>query len=949
MAVSAGRVEEDEEARGTGQDRERLLGIVRRLVQDLHPRRRAGLPVDLTSRLDRDLGIDSLGRSELLLRIERGFEVRLPEELLAEADTVGDLLTALEIAARQPVVSERRLPVPTAPDLPFVAETPEAARTLLQALDWHVAQHADRPHVTILKDEQRVEATLTYGDLAAGARAVACGLRARGVAVGDRVALMLPTGRDLFVSFFGALYAGAVPVTIYPPFRLTQLEEHMRRQAGILRNAGTRVLIVSRETKAAAALLELQVETLDAVATADDLATGVEAELPRVADGLATAFIQYTSGSTGDPKGVVLSHANLLANIRAMGQALEAKSSDVFVSWLPLYHDMGLIGAWLGSLYHACPLYVMSPTTFLVRPSAWLRAIHRYRATITAAPNFAFEFCVRRIEADALSDLDLGSLRVVANGAEAVSARTLERFAERFRPCGFRPQAMMPVYGLAENAVGLAFPPLNRGPVTDRIERSVFTARGEAKPASPDDPKAIEFVACGQALPGHEVRAVDETGQEVAERREGRLQFRGPSATRGYFNNETRTRELFDGEWLETGDRGYVVAGEIYVTGRIKDIIIRSGRNVYPAEVEEAVGELTGVRKGCVAVFGSTEEVSATENIVVLAETRETEPEKRRELERQVLETATELLGMPPERVVLAPPRSIPKTSSGKIRRAAAKELYESNRIGRPSRALWLQVLRLALLGAVRRLRRWWHLAGEVLYAGYWWSVMGLGLTLIWLLVCAVPRRGWRWPALRAAGRPMLRLAGVWPDVTGWEHVPAEGAVLVSNHASYLDPMIMAAMLPGAPVFVAKQELAPQFFAGNLLRRLGVLFVERWSPERGVADAQEAAALAKAERLLVFYPEGTFKREPGLLPFRLGAFVVAAETGLPVVPAALRGTRSLLRGDTWFPRRARVALEFGPAIEVAGEGFDAALALRTKARAWVLAHCGEPDLDREEL
>ncbi|MDJ0611025.1 MAG: AMP-binding protein [Kiloniellales bacterium] len=949
MAVSAGRAKQSEDARGAEQDRERLLGIVRRLVDDLHPRRRAGLPVDLSSRLDRDLGIDSLGRSELLLRIERGFQVRLPEELLSEAETVADLLSALETAARQPAASELPSPVPTAPDLPFVAETPDLARTLPQALDWHVAQHADRPHVTILKDEQRVEAVLTYGALAAEAKAVASGLRARGVAFGDRVALMLPTGRDLFVSFFGALYAGAAPVTIYPPFRLTQLEEHMRRQAGILRNAGTRILVVSRETKAAAALLELQVETLDAVMTAGELAAEVDADLPRVADGAATAFIQYTSGSTGDPKGVVLSHDNLLANIRAMGQALEAKSSDVFVSWLPLYHDMGLIGAWLGSLYHACPLYVMSPTAFLVRPGAWLWAIHRYRATITAAPNFAFEFCVRRIEEDALDGLDLSSLRVVANGAEAVSARTLGRFAERFQPHGFRPQAMMPVYGLAENAVGLAFPPLNRGPLTDRVERAAFTARGEAKPAAPDDPKAIEFVACGQALPGHEIRAVDETGREVAERREGRLQFRGPSSTRGYFNNETRTRELFDGAWLETGDRGYVAGGEVYVTGRIKDIIIRSGRNVYPEEVEEAVGELAGVRRGCVAVFGSTEADSATESIVVLAETRETDPAKRQSLERQVLETATELLGMPPERVVLAPPRSIPKTSSGKIRRAAAKELYESDRVGRPSRALWLQILRLGLLGAVRRLRRWWHLATELLYAGYFWSVMGVGLTLIWLLVCAVPRRAWRWPVLRAAGRPVLRLAGVWPEINGWEHVPAAGAVLVSNHASYLDPMIMATLLPGAPVFVAKQELAPQFFAGNLLRRLGVLFVERWSPERGVADAQEAADLARGERLLVFYPEGTFKREPGLLPFRLGAFVVAAESSLPVVPAALRGTRSLLRGDGWFPRRGRVTLEFGPAIEASGESFDAALELRAKARAWVLAHCGEPDLDREDF
>ncbi len=927
---------------------EKLLAIVRSLVLDLHPRKQAGLSLELGSRLERDLGIDSLGRSELLLRIEAAFQVRLPEALLAEAETVGDLLAALETAAKRPAGAGALPPVPTAPELPIVVETPTAARTLPEVIAWHLERHPDRPHVTLLKDEREVEATLTYRDLSERAGAVARGLRSRGIEPGDRIALMLPTGADFFVSFFGILLAGAVPVTIYPPLRLSQLEEHMRRQAGILRSAGARLLVASKETKPAATLLELQVETLDAVATAADLSVEGTDELPVWSDGEAIAFIQYTSGSTGDPKGVTLSHANLLANIRAMGQALEAKSSDVFVSWLPLYHDMGLIGAWLGSLYHACPLYVMSPTTFLVRPAAWLWAIHRYRATLTAAPNFAFEFCVSRIEDEALEGLDLSSLRVMANGAEAVSAKTLERFAQRFQSYGFRRQAMMPVYGLAENAVGLAFPPLDRGPLSDHVDREAFSTRGEARPAAPEDPKAIDFVACGHALPGHEIRVVDQTGQEAADRREGRIQFRGPSATRGYFNNEAATRALFDGDWLETGDRGYAIAGEVYVTGRIKDIIIRSGRNVYPQELEAAVGELAGVRKGCVAVFGSGDEASGTEIIVVLAETRENDPAAREALRQRILETTTELLGMPPEEVVLAPPRSVPKTSSGKLRRAAAKELYETEAIGKASRALWLQVLRLAALGLGQRLRHWLQLAKALGHAGYWWLVMGPGLLVIWLLVCVTPRLGWRWRIVRALGRPLLRLAGVSPAVSGLRNLPAKGAVLVCNHASYLDPPVMATALPGEPVFVAKRELEPQLFAGSLLRRLGVFFVERQAPEAGVADTQEILALAKERRLLVVYPEGTFGRGAGLLPFRLGAFVVAAEAGLPVVPATIRGTRSILRDSSWFPRRGRVELEIGPAIEPPGQGFDAALELRKAARAWILARCGEPDAEHGE-
>ncbi|MDJ0972407.1 MAG: AMP-binding protein [Kiloniellales bacterium] len=948
MAETVDPARQDDVPERADQKPERLLAVVRSLVLDLHPRKQTGLSLDLDSRLDRDLGIDSLGRSELLLRVEGAFQVRLPETLLAEAETVGDLLAALETASERLPALEGQSPVPMAPDLPVVVETPTKARTLPEVLAWHLERHPDRPQVTLLKDEREVETTLTYRDLAERSKAVAHGLRARGIEAGDRIALMLPTGADFFVSFFGILQAGAVPVTIYPPLRLTQLEEHMRRQAGILRSAGARILVASKETKPAATLLELQLETLDAVATTAELSLESEDELPVWKDGEAIAFIQYTSGSTGDPKGVTLSHTNLLANIRAMGEALEAKSSDVFVSWLPLYHDMGLIGAWLGNLYHACPLYVMSPTTFLVRPAAWLWAIHRYRATMTAAPNFAFEFCVSRIEEEALEGLDLSSLRVMANGAEAVSARTLDRFAERFQRYGFRREAMMPVYGMAENAVGLSFPPLERGPLSDHVDREAFSTRGEARPAAEDDPKAIAFVACGHALPGHEIRVVDQTGREAPDRREGRIQFRGPSSTRGYFNNEAATQGLFDGDWVETGDRGYAIAGEIYVTGRIKDIIIRSGRNVYPQELEEAVGELAGVRKGCVAVFGSGDETSGTEIIVVLAETRESEPAARQALQQRITETATELLGMPPEEVVLAPPRSVPKTSSGKLRRAAAKQLYETGGIGKASRALWLQVVRLAALGLGGRLRHWFQLAGALGYAGYWWLVMGPGLLLIWMLIRVTPRLSSRWRIVRTLGRPVLRLAGVPPKVDGLRNLPAKGAVLVCNHASYLDPLVMATVLPGEPVFVAKRELEPQFFAGSLLRGLGVLFVERHAPEAGVADTQEILALAKARQLLVLYPEGTFGRGAGLLPFRLGAFVVAAEAGLPVVPATIRGTRSILRDSDWFPRRGRVELEIGPAIEPPGQGFDAALELRKAARAWILAHCGEPDAEREE-
>ena len=398
------------------------------------------------------------------MRVERAFHLRLPIGIVGEAETVADLLQALEEAG----LALKRVEAPAAPSLPFVSAASEAL-TLVDVLDWHVAQHPDRLHLTLLQDDVTILGTLSYGQLAAQARQVAAGLIARDIAPGDRIALMLPTSIEFFVAFYGILYAGAVPVPIYPPLRLAQLEEHLRRQAGILNNAGARILLTVPEGLRLAALLRAQVETLGVVESVAGVTAGVVDTTLPASDKNSTALIQYTSGSTGDPKGVVLSHANLLANVRALGLAMAATSADIFVSWLPVYHDMGLIGAWLGCLYFAAPIYVMSPLTFLVRPESWLWAIYRFRASLSAAPNFGFELCLDKIDEANLEGLDLSSLRMVANGAEPVSVHTLRRFFDRFAPYGFHREAMAPAYGLAENAVGLALPPPGRAPLIDRV------------------------------------------------------------------------------------------------------------------------------------------------------------------------------------------------------------------------------------------------------------------------------------------------------------------------------------------------------------------------------------------------------------------------------------------------------------------------------------------------
>ena len=465
-------------------------------------------------------------------------------------------------------------------------------------------------------------------------------------------------------------------------------------------------------------------------------------------------------------------------------------------------------------------------------------------------------------------------------------------------------------------------------------------------PAEADDVTAIEFVACGRPLPGHEIRIVDATGQELGERRQGRLHFRGPSATSGYFRNEAKNRELFLGDWLDSGDLAYEAGGDVFITGRTKDVIIRAGRNIYPQEVEEAVGDVEGLRKGCTAVFGSPDPASGTERVVILAETRETDARALDDLRRRVVEVTLDILETPPDEVVLAPPRTVPKTSSGKIRRSDARDLYEGGEIGARPKALWWQIVRLTLAGMRPQARRSLSTLTSLLYAGYWWAVLYLLAGFGWSLAFVLPREGWRWAVLHRTARLALRLLAVPLEVRGLKELSRTGCIVVANHASYIDGLVLAAAIPGEMAFVAKKELEPQFFAGPFLKRLGAVFVERLDREAGAQELQRLLSAVRAGARLVFFPEGTFTRAPGLLPFHLGAFTVACQAGLPVVSVAIRGTRSVMRSDHWFPRRGPVQVTVSSPITPDGDDFAAAVRLRDATRARILEFCGEPDLEQ---
>jgi len=937
-----------------------VMALVREVATEMHPGRPLPAAAGPDSLLDRDFALDSLGRLELAGRIEDAFGISLTEERVANAETPRDLMAAVGGSTDRVETTASTAIAPPPVDEPGArgaVSLPEQALTLLDVLEYHAAETPQRLHIRLYDEDCEAGgpgATLTYGGLRDAARRVAVGLIGEGLKPGEAVALMLPTGIDYFAAFFGVLYAGGVPVPIYPPPRISLISDHIRRHFSILANCRARGLIAGPEMASVATLLKGGVETIGWVTTVAELGQGGDIPLPAVAAG-DIAFIQYTSGSTGQPKGVVLSHDNLLANVRAMGRATRATGEDVFVSWLPLYHDMGLIGAWFGSLYHGVELVIMSPLRFLARPERWFQAVHRFGGTLSASPNFGFEACVKRISDAKLQDVDLSSLRVVCNGAEPVSPATIERFTERFEPRGFKRTAMFPVYGLAECSVGLAFPPVDRGPRIEYVDRQALSRDGKADPVEAGAEGAQAVVGCGLALPGHRIRVVDALGHDLPERHEGRLQFLGPSATSGYFRNAEATSDLIDGPWRNSGDRAFLADGEVFITGRAKDMIIRAGRNIYPQELEDAVGDIEGVRKGNVAVFASADPGSGTERLVVLAETRRFDAATEERITRAVEAHAIDLTGQPPDAVVLARPNTVLKTSSGKVRRAACREAYEKGLLGKEGAPPWLQVLRLSLMTLVPTLRRTTKAAAASLYAGYVYAVAALVAPPAWGLIAILPQ-GLAWSVARSACRLILGLAGIRLVVQGRDTLPGPGepVIYVANHGSYLDGFVLTLALGRPVAFIAKRELLGHWVTRILLSKMGCLFVERFDREKGLEDARHLVDEARAWRALMFFPEGTFTNRSGIMPFQMGAFTAAAEAGAPVVPIALRGTRSILVDGSWFPRRGRIRAAIGDAIAVdttSGTHWQQALALRAAARAHILTHAGEPDMamDRADL
>jgi len=930
--------------RASGSPIELVLAEARALALETGGER-AGRSVTETASLEREVGLGSLEKVELITRIERRSGRVLPDGVL-QAETCAEIAAALHGASPAPAPAARLERAEAV--APLISTGPRAlAPTVDRALSTRAEEAPERVTIFLTEDDGS-ERDITYGDLFRGASQIAAGLASRGISRGDTVALMLPTGFDFLRSFQGTLLLGAIAVPIYPPVRLDRLAEYAERQGAILRSAGVRIMITISRAKVVAEVLKAIVPTLTEVVTAEELAGDPHARLRMSPQSRPEdpAFIQYTSGSTGSPKGVMLTHSNLMANIRAIGLGLDGRPAEMGVSWLPLYHDMGLIGSWLFTMASAYPLALRSPLSFLSRPERWLQDIHRRRGTMSGAPNFAYELCVRRIRDEDIEGLDLSSWRCALNGAEPVRPETIERFVQRFSKYGFRRESMMPVFGLAECSVGLCMPPVQRGPRFDRVDRAAFE-KGRATPAATSDEHANVFVCVGPALPEHEIRIVNEAGQTLPEREVGRLLFRGPSMTSGYYRNEEATAAMRrpDG-FLDTADLAYIADGELYIAGRIKDLIIRGGRNLVAAEIEEAASEAPGVRKGCVAAFGVTEERSGTEQVVVVAETKARSGAERDEIERQIIDRVATAIGGPPDVIRLVKAGSVPKTSSGKIRRNDTKALFLSGALGRDRSDSIPARLRLAALLA--------RGATETAFArialgarGLWlYGVLALYAPISWVALLFLSRRAARrfeHVSARIALRLLTPHATVSPTSPRFE--PGKAALLVCNHASYLDVIVLRALLHEDFVFVAKREVRHYPFVGRFVSRCGHIGVERRDSQQSAMDASQVTeALNRGERVLVF-PEGTFTHADGVRPFRLGAFRSAADAGCAVIPLALKGTRRMLRDGQIVPRRGRVSLWVGEPLIPAGDSFRDLVALRDQAREVIGAQSGEVILE----
>lgn len=563
------------------------------------------------------------------------------------------------------------------------SKLPVEFSTLVELLRWRVSVQPEHKAYTFLLDGEVEDSYLTYQELDRQARAIAALLQSYR-ASGERVLLLYPPGLEFIAAFFGCLYAGVVAVPAYPPrpnHALSRLEAIVTdAQATIALTTQNILSDVERRFAQSGNLQGLRSLATDNIASA----LGSDWQEPTVSsDNLA--FLQYTSGSTGTPKGVMVSHGNLLHNEQMIHRGFQHTEQSIFVGWLPLYHDMGLIGNVLQPLYLGIPCILMSPVAFLQKPLRWLQAISRYKATTSGGPNFAYDLCVRKIKPEQQLSLDLSSWEVAFNGAEPIRAETLERFAGTFSDCGFRREAFYPCYGMAETTLIVSGGFKTASPVLQSVQAEALE-QNRVVPACSDDDGSRTLVGCGQTLLDQQiVIAHPETLTRCGSNEVGEIWVCGKSVAQGYWKKAEETEKTFnayladtdEGPFFRTGDLGFLRDGELFITGRLKDVIIIRGRNHYPQDIELTVEKShPALRSGCGAAFAV--EVNGQERLVVVQEVERSYLRKLdvNEVVGNIREMVAQEHDLQVYTILLLKTGSIPKTSSGKIQRYACRNRF---------------------------------------------------------------------------------------------------------------------------------------------------------------------------------------------------------------------------------------------------------------------------------
>lgn len=877
-----------------------ILDVVEEISGELSPHHPCPTP---STELEVELGLGSLERLELIRRLEKRLGRSIEGQPIFTARYVSDLFGDLSVRMEprsEVSLSQRILP-----------KLPEHAETLLEALAYHNQQQGCEIAYIHLHQDQEAAAP-TYSELLLESRKVSAGLRAKGVRPGDKVAIMLPTSTEFFSAFFGILNAGAVAVPLYPPMRLDQFDDFLARQDAILSNCEAKILITLPQFIPVATVLE-QRSSLASITSVKELRRSAPDSVYQAA-GDDIALLQYTSGSTGHPKGVPLTHRNLLVNIWALGHGFGIKDGSVSISWLPLYHDMGLIGMALLSLVFGCPIVLMAPDQFLAKPVRWLKAFSDYRGTHTCAPNFAYAICAHKIDDSELEGLDLSSWDIALNGAEPVIPSTVRAFNERFEPYGFRETSAFPGYGLAEATLAVSVNPIARGLKVLKLDREVLLKDGRVVPGQD------EVASCGFLVDNMEVRVVGDEGP-LPEGNQGHIEIRGASVMSGYLGHPPVD------DWLRVGDLGFFWEDELYITGRSKDLIVVGGRNIHPSDLEAEVGRLRGVRAGCVAAVGI--ESDGTQKVLILAELRKANPDIQTDIQRAVNKVASV-----PCEVALLEPRTLPKTPSGKIRRQESKRRYLAGTLKPPKiTAKSLKTAAKAWVGAApKKIKRG-------LRGAWCWA----NLVNCWLDLTVFRR------SLRASTKKLFRRLGIKVTVEGQPY-GAGPLVVVSNHASLIDALLMFATWEGEPLKFAMAESTTKH---PLLKSLAQRqLVIRRGQGGGVAALEQLRDGLEGGSCVAVFPEGGIEHSSGLRGFAIGAFQACVQSGARLQPVAISGSRQVLPQGEMIADVGEVRISYLPVMEPMPGGFKEAAGLSKQVREQIAKclpeHAFETRLSRRD-